>query len=289
MEKEMSYKHTVNFECLRNISKQTTDLYIVHCGYQKCDPGYSYNHGVPDEYHIHFVLNGKGKLYVDKKEYDAKKNDIFIIPKYCEFFYEADKEKPWEYMWVTFDGSKAESYLKRINLTKDNPIISSAVPVSKYKSIVAKILETSELTYANELRRVSFIFELLAEIMDAQNSTRTDDENYDYSNEVYMKHAIKYIEENYNHIKVTDVANYIGINRSYLTTIFKKNLNLSPQRYIIDCRMKIASELLRNSNESIQEIAEKVGYNDCFSFSKTFKHVYSKSPTIFRESFKERC
>lgn len=83
MEKQTTYKTAVGFRCLRNIHKQTNDLYLVHCGHQQCPPGYTYNHKIPNEYHLHFVLNGKGTLVVDDTTYQIKKNHIFIIPRMC--------------------------------------------------------------------------------------------------------------------------------------------------------------------------------------------------------------
>ena len=56
-EKQTTYKNVAGFRCLRNIRRQTNDLYLVHCGIQQCPPGYTYNHKIPNEYHLHFVLS----------------------------------------------------------------------------------------------------------------------------------------------------------------------------------------------------------------------------------------
>lgn len=55
MEKPTTYSTSVGFRCLRNIKKQTNDLYLVHCGRQQCPPGYTYDHKIPNEFHLHFV------------------------------------------------------------------------------------------------------------------------------------------------------------------------------------------------------------------------------------------
>jgi len=285
MEKETTYLHQAKFECLKNIHKQTSDLYLVHCGYHQCSPNYSYNHKIPNEYHLHFVMNGKGTLFVNGKKYIANKNDIFIIPKGTEFSYKADQIDPWEYGWVTFDGVKAEDYLAHVNLSKSNPIIMSEIPTKNYMPIITKILGTSELTYANELKRVGFLFEILSLLISSQSAGRYERNEYDYSNETYIEYALEFIANNYKHIKINDIANYIGINRCYFTSIFKKQLNISPQEYLIEYKLKVAHDLLISSNESIQEISEKVGYNDCFSFSKAFKQQYGKSPKLYRDDY----
>ncbi len=282
MDKPTTYNTTVGFRCLRNIKKQTNDLYLVHCGQQQCPPGYTYNHKIPNEYHLHFVLNGKGSLIIDGKHYHVKKENIFLIPKDVSIQYNADMEEPWEYIWVTFDGDKATDYLTYAGLSADNPVAVSAIPIATYLPMVKKMLDTNILTLANEIRRVGYLFDLLSTLIDAQSSTRSKDKRYDYSSETYVEHALQYISLNYGHIKVCDIANYIGINRSYLTSIFKKELQVSPQEYLVNYRLRKAAELITTTNLSIQDISIKAGYDNPFNFSKMFKNTYGVSPKTYR-------
>ena len=93
----------------------------------------------------------------------------------------------------------------------------------------------------------------------------------------------KYIKFNYSTIKVNDIANYIGINRSYLTTLFKKKLNVSPQQYLVTFRLQKAAELLKTTNMNITEIADAIGYESPLTFSKMFKQTYGVSPLHYRK------
>lgn len=282
MEKQTTYKATVGFRCLRNITKQTNDLYLVHCGHQQCPPGYTYNHKIPNEYHLHFVLSGKGTLFVDDRTYHAKKGNIFIIPKDVQFSYQADLDDPWEYVWVTIDGLMAADYLNYAGLTAHTPVIVSAVPTESYLPIIKKILDTNALTLANEIRRVGYLFELISNLIDAQSQTSGKKKGYDYPSETYVEHALQYISCNYDHIKINDIATYIGINRSYLTSIFKKELQISPQEYLVNYRLRKAAEMIKNTNLSIQDISGKVGYENALNFSKMFKNEYGVSPKNYR-------
>jgi YesN/AraC family two-component response regulator len=281
MSKQTTYKNIAGFRCLRNITKQTNDLYLVHCGQQQCPPGYTYDHKTPNEYHLHFVLNGKGILIINNKTYHIKKNDIFLIPKGYPVQYFADDKEPWEYVWVTFDGNMSENYLNHVHLDADNPVITSTIAVTIYIPFIYSILDTNKLTYANEIRRVGYLYEILSTLIEAQNA---QSEQYDYSSETYVDYALQYIKTNYRDIKVNDIANYIGINRSYLTAIFKKKLDVSPQKYLVSYRLQKAAKLLKSTDMSITEIASEVGYVDSISFSKMFKQEYNMSPKTFREA-----
>ncbi|HHX62885.1 MAG TPA: AraC family transcriptional regulator [Epulopiscium sp.] len=283
MDKSTTYKNVAGFRCLQNIHKQTSDLYLVHCGHHKCPPEYSYDHKIPNEYHLHFVLNGKGIIDVNGILYPVQKDDIFIILKNVPFKYASDQYEPWEYIWVTFDGTQAENYLNYIGFTVNNPVISSAVPTKVYFPTVQKMLDTNELTFANEIKRVGFLFKILGNLVEAQNTLKNENKRYDYSSDAYVEYALQYIKYNYDHITVNDIAKYIGINRSYLTSIFKKKLNVPPQKYLIDYKLKKAEILIINTNLSIQDIAAKVGYDNPLTFSKIFKQTYNLSPKNYRD------
>lgn len=284
MSKPTSYRNVAGFRCLLNIEKQTSDLYLVHCGQQQCTPGYTYNHKIPNEYHLHFVLNGKGTLKVSQRIYHIKKDDIFLIPKDAHIHYYADMENPWEYMWITFDGEKSVPYLQHAGLSEDNPVIQSTIPNNAYQPMIQKILDANELTFANEIKRVGYLYEILSTLIEVQSSLKAKQNKYDYPSNTYVDYAIQFVKHNYNHIRVQDIAEYIGINRSYLTSIFKKQLGISPQEYLVSFRLKKSAELLINTNLSISEISNSIGYENPLTFSKIFKQTYGMCPKIYREN-----
>jgi AraC family transcriptional regulator of arabinose operon len=84
-------------------------------------------------------------------------------------------------------------------------------------------------------------------------------------------------------VKISDVAKYVGLNRSYLTNIFKEKTGVSPQEYLIQCKLQMADKLLSETDNPIQEISRQVGYDNPLTFSKTFKKYYGNSPRAYRE------
>ena len=93
---------------------------------------------------------------------------------------------------------------------------------------------------------------------------------------------MNYIQNNYAAIRISDVARYIGIHRSYLTNIFKKKIGLSPQEYLLQCKMNKSCEMLLETQLPIQEIARRVGYENPLTYSKIFKNFYGLSPKQYR-------
>ena len=148
-----------------------------------------------------------------------------------------------------------------------------------------KLLSLSEITLANDIRRTAIAMEYLALLMDSTLSEeqQVSRRRYDYSPDVYVSHAVNFIQLNYAKIRVNDIAKYIGINRSYLTKIFTRKMGVSPQEYLMEYRMNRGKELLTGTELSVQEIAQRIGYENPLTFSKMFKRTCGLSPRHYRQ------
>ncbi len=275
--------NSARYKCLEYLKKNSVDLFLSYCGLEECDPSHFYGPISRTEHLLHYVLNGKGIFKVGNKTYHIGEHEAFIIYPNEITYYEADKEDPWCYIWIGFDGIKAETCLIRAAFSKANR-------VNKFEcedillECIHGMLNASQLTYSNDLKREAYLFMFLsALIQEKADSYAEESKDYDYPLHVYVEHALEFISHNYEkNIKVNDIANYIGINRSYLTTIFKKCVNVSPQEYLVKYRLDKASTLLKTTNLPINTIASRVGYDNPLTFSKVFKSFYDVSPTAYR-------
>ena len=95
-------------------------------------------------------------------------------------------------------------------------------------------------------------------------------------------------EGNYcNPIKVTDIADYVCINRSYLYTLFQNSLGMSPQQFLTTFRITKATELLQLTALSIEGIAISCGYQDPLVFTKAFRQMKKMSPSAYRKEIQK--
>ncbi len=276
------YTNSARYKCLEYLKKASLDLYLCYCGSQICSPGHAYGPIKRTEYLMHIVLSGKGIYKVGDKTYEIGPNTAFLIYPDVTTYYAASKEDPWTYIWVGFNGMKAETALKHAGFTSNNHTlhIQNFDPFIGY---VDGMLNSSQLTYANDLAREGYLYQFISSLILACQSQESMDEVHDYSYQVYVEHTLEYIEHNYHkNIKVQGIADYIGITRSYLTNCFKSVLNMSPQQYIQNYRMNQASIMLKNTTLAVNEIACKVGYDDALNFSKCFKKTYGVNPTNYR-------
>ena len=104
-------------------------------------------------------------------------------------------------------------------------------------------------------------------------------------NPTTIQRIIQEIRENYaENITLTDLSKKYGISISHLSSLLKTELKLSFTEYIASRRIQKAKELLGDDKLSIEEIAEKVGYNDYFYFTKVFKKNTGISPSKYRKN-----
>lgn len=128
-------------------------------------------------------------------------------------------------------------------------------------------------TFENEL---SCLISQLSQVKDKKDIGQ----NISNSNLLEM---LVYINANFNRdISLSQVAERFNFNSSYLSQAFKKETGETSTRYLTALRINKAKEILNSSDDTIEMVANKVGYSDYFYFMKIFKKVTGKTPNQFR-------
>lgn len=117
----------------------------------------------------------------------------------------------------------------------------------------------------------------------AQSAEKTEEDQSE-SNRM-IDNVIADIRNNYtDDISLTALAAKYNLSTGRLSTLIKESLSMTFSDYIVSLRMQKARELLRDESKSIEQIAEMVGYNDYFYFTKVFKKSQGISPSKYRKS-----
>lgn len=258
--------------------ENSDDFYLYELGTNACKPGYSYSHYVTNRCILHFVIKGKGRLELDGKAHPVGAHQAFLIPENTHAFYQADDNDPWEYVWFHIGGPKLISILKEAGIDKSNPIFTPTDCVKEIEDLVFDTLKN----HAREYYCIGNIYKLCDYIITYSKDKVEKDSN---NSLLYVKKVISYIQLKYAEpVKIKKIAFACGLNRSYLTRLFKDATGYSLQEYLIIYRMKMASKFLLETDLAVQAIAAKVGYSDSFTFTKAFKRHTGKSPSEFRNS-----
>jgi YesN/AraC family two-component response regulator len=98
-----------------------------------------------------------------------------------------------------------------------------------------------------------------------------------------IERALDYINKTpLDQITLKEAAESIHINPSYLSQLFKQQLNKKFVDYITELRIEESKRLLQNTTLRMSEIAERVGYSDLAYFSNNFKRIVGSSPSEYR-------
>ncbi len=100
-----------------------------------------------------------------------------------------------------------------------------------------------------------------------------------------IKDAVKYIENNLRkRISVAELADEVGMSKSHLAHLFRRQTGYSPMHYQQRYRLHKAQQLLLYTNKLIQDIATEVGFVNPYHFSTRFRKMSGQSPTEFRKN-----
>ena len=238
-----------------------TELNPLNYGYHECPPSHV-GYGMRNYYMIHYVISGHGSIKKDNKTYTAKAGQMFIICPHENAAYTADENDPWTYRWIGFSGKLAEK-LRML----DSPIADGGHAGFSLLTSLESRADTEEEIGA------AVLYLIFADIFSGR-STRPH----------YVRRTVDAINSLYmSNITVERLADEVGLDRRYLSRIFKKAMGVSIQEYIIDVRMREARRLL-SEGKNVSITAELVGYSDVFNFSKMFKKRFGISPKSFSKN-----
>jgi len=98
--------------------------------------------------------------------------------------------------------------------------------------------------------------------------------------------AKQYIQENYmKPLSLEEVSGIVGFSPAYFSTLFKKVSGTNFIDYLTETRINKAKELLRDTNFTIADICERVGYSDIKHFTQSFKKSTGLKPSEYRKLY----
>ncbi len=222
-----------------------------------------------------------------------------------EYIIECGQDK-WDAKIEKFDYSKYSQFLDKkrykdgLDMLYDyaNKAIDGRIDEFKLKNQIQNMLYNLIFTFdakevdIEELRQKLFaridatsyaedFKELLDGIRDDINLFVKDKQEND--NEIISK-ILNYIHDHYNEeLDLAEVAKVFNFNYSYLSYYFNYHVKEGFSEYLNGIRVNEACNLLKDSDRTIVEISEIVGYSDQSYFSRVFKKITGMSPMMWRK------
>lgn len=262
---------------------------------------------VPEHIHSHIELNyvysGSCPQIIDGKEVILKKNQILIIDTDCPHAIQyLDKDDIMISLLIshTFlrdhilhqfskDSILSIFFINAINskTNHDHFLLfhsenSRRIPLF-FQELLCECFDPSINSEDILLHLFSLI---MAELINVYKNDMVKSDSFNQSGSASVIPMIRFIEQNYNTCTQESVAKFFHITPNYVSTLLKKHIGITYIQMVQSLRLKQASNLLRNTDRSVTDIANYVGYENVSFFYKKFQKQYNCSPGEYRDKFR---
>ncbi len=253
---------------------------LEHVGSAACEPSFRCGPAIRNMYILHYVISGKGFYEVADKRYEVTAGEIFVIHPDDVVLYYSDPSDPWALCWLCFSGEGAEALMLHSGLHGSHVIRQHN---ENFPTVLFDCLDYAEGNDStSQVMLESYVLRCIAGI---EQSAKADTAPPIVARtaQQYVDLGKSYIQYYYaGHISISSVAEYVGLERSYFYRIFKQETGISPEEYLIGCRIQRAKELIRKG-VNFKDIARSVGIGDVYYFSKVFKKQEGMTPSEYRK------
>ena len=220
---------------------------------------------------LKIILSGNASTCIDGIRYRLAPSDAVLYFPMQTHSTETSDQDTFEYLAISFIAGMGQ--YQSLDVLKNR--VFSADPGNQFLTGILRAWQENKQMHAEYL-----LAELLSNAV-AQNLGETGKTGGDFGK------IAEYIRKNCSgELSVKKIAAEFGISPQSVRRIFQRNINgLTPGDLIRQQRLILAEELLRRTDFSLQEIAERCGFATAFSFSRAFRRDYGIPPAHFRKKF----
>lgn len=248
----------------------------------------SYASGRDHCYKLYIVMKGTATLVIDGNQLILRPKSVYLINgfnierQFCDEFMDV--------YWIHFTPESLfmNYYLSKFSSFYEWTFEDIRLQESDY-SAIPKLFEypfSEENNFSSNsslgliCKIASFILSLLSDIL-VQHSEQICEESFKAF--LRLKPAIEFINNNYHtNITLENIAKQVNLNPIYFLKLFKSSFKITPLEYKMEIRLNKACRYLNETDLSIQEISDALGFCNQFYFSKMFKKHFQEIPSKYK-------
>ncbi len=232
-------------------------------------------------YHqLYYLEAGKLQLMIEGKLIEITANMGFFLRAYVPYQI-VPLEQPCTTHWLSFGCNCSDSLLPLLSF--GNYEIFQKLDIKTLHMQLMKIyLLSTENDFYNRCQNSALTYQYLMDIF-TQNQKFLEHIEKEEENPTLLL-AKRYIEQYYfNDLTLDTLAEFAHVSPQHLCRLFQRHMHMRPTHYINLTRIKVAKWRLHNTDMTIAEIAEEVGFHSPYYFTNTFKKYENMSPSAYRK------
>lgn len=283
MNKKIS-KKLIRVTGLHSPDTEKNILYVLESGFLPSEFTHPISRTFADVYLIAVILNGEGIVSYEGIDYPIREGQGFFLYCNTEHGFRFSSKKPWDVMWLYFNGVSAGYYYEKFR--QHSCCLFYPDSIGEYTTIIHEIIANNSHTRENsEIINAKLITDILTLILSNPCSQKSD--NSGKSVNYQIRSVMEYVDTHFTeNINLDDLASAFYMNKYHLAREFKREYGETVFQHIINKKISYAKELMVMTDKSIEEIALICGFNDRSYFSRQFKKIVGKNCLSYRKENK---
>jgi len=266
---------------VKNNFMEGRDVPIVFCtgGVFQMDESYCIERQNYNCYLLLYTTEGEGRLSYKDKEYCLLPGTAFLID--CTVFHRYwTAEKKWNFCWIHFRTECLQEYVDALYEQYGAIFyISDGTVMEGYiRSAIALFQGYDPTAPYRAFGRIAELLGMLYAVACKEDRRRQISED--------TKEVLQLIEERYSEkITLDSIAREIGRSKYYLAHQFKQDIGIAIYAHLTLFRISKGKVLLQNTNLSVADIAEQIGFASVSNFIRTFAEYETMTPHQYRKQW----
>ena len=250
---------------------------IISLGCERCLPDYAIERETFDKEALEFVAEGEGSLTLNGEKHMLRPGSVFSYREGIPHRIENTSQEPMLKYFLNCGGQKAEQLIDASTVGGGNIVqVSSVVEIVELFEMLMTNA-TGESVYSGPICS-SLVETLLLKVSQQTIKGHIADSRAWATYQRIRRH----LQTHYLRLKtMTQVAEETGVDAAYLSRVFRRFHHSSPYKFLTRLKMGHAASLLLSPDSLVKIVADELGFEDPFHFSRTFKSVYGISPEQF--------
>lgn len=236
-----------------------------------------------DHHEDHLLIlctDGRGEFRTGHRQGLLQAGEALVLPKAVAHEYAADSEAPWSILWMHFAGDAAEAAVAMLGDPDDAIHFQYANPgivIEDFRRLLA--LRHEPLIMPALLQGASLCQQILTTLALDISKPR----NKSHKQELDIQAVEQVMREHWDsRLSLEQMAETARLSKFHFASKFKRVTGQTPVQRFTQIKMQKACELLDQDDQSVNAIAEQLGYEDPQYFSRVFKKTIGYSPRAYR-------